>query len=193
MRWLLGVYTKRFNIWYKLCGHLFAGRYKALLVDGSGDGYLRTVCDYVHLNRCGPGWCVRQPRSPALAGAGSLGLSGSRPNSVPNGSGRTGCWGEGDSARIVRRAVADSAGKCRTAAAGGAESDYQSIRQGWCLGSEEFRQELLAAVVERVGCQPLQEPRATGNRGTKGRTDRGGRTQAFTLVGSGLATAVQRG
>ena len=28
----------------------FSGRYKALVVDGSGNGYLRTVCDYVHLN-----------------------------------------------------------------------------------------------------------------------------------------------
>ncbi len=28
----------------------FSGRYKALVVDGSGDGYLKTVCDYVHLN-----------------------------------------------------------------------------------------------------------------------------------------------
>jgi putative transposase len=50
MKWLLGVYTKRFNIRHKECGHLFAGRYKALVVDGSGNGYLRTVCDYVHLN-----------------------------------------------------------------------------------------------------------------------------------------------
>src|SRR5271163_3579613 len=36
MKWLLGVYTKRFNIRHKLSGHLFAGRYKALIVDGSG-------------------------------------------------------------------------------------------------------------------------------------------------------------
>src|SRR4051812_21404848 len=50
MKWLLGVYTKRFNIRHKECGHLFAGRYKALMVDGSGNGYLKTVCDYVHLN-----------------------------------------------------------------------------------------------------------------------------------------------
>src|SRR5881409_262669 len=50
MKWLLGVYTKRFNIRHKLCGHVFAGRYKALVVDGSGNGYLRTVCDYVHLS-----------------------------------------------------------------------------------------------------------------------------------------------
>src|SRR5271168_1345006 len=50
MKWLLGVYTKRFNIGHKECGHLFAGRYKALHVEGSGNGYLATVCDYVHLN-----------------------------------------------------------------------------------------------------------------------------------------------
>ena len=50
MKWFLGTYTGRFNRRHKLFGHLFSGRYKSLIVDGSGDGYLRTVCDYVHLN-----------------------------------------------------------------------------------------------------------------------------------------------
>ncbi len=50
MRWFLSPYTKRFNRRHKLFGHLFSGRYKALVVDGSGNGYLRTVCGYVHLN-----------------------------------------------------------------------------------------------------------------------------------------------
>ena len=50
MKWFLGTYTSRFNRRHKLSGHLFSGRYKSLVVDGSGDGYLRTVCDYVHLN-----------------------------------------------------------------------------------------------------------------------------------------------
>ena len=50
MKWLLGTYTGRFNRRHKLFGHLFSGRYKALIVDGSGNGYLKTVCDYVHLN-----------------------------------------------------------------------------------------------------------------------------------------------
>ncbi len=50
MKWFLGAYTGRFNRKHKLFGHLFSGRYKALVVDGSGSGYLRTVCDYVHLN-----------------------------------------------------------------------------------------------------------------------------------------------
>src|SRR5438093_12965437 len=50
MKWLLGVYTSRFNRRHKLFGHLFSGRCKALIVDGSGSGYLKSVCDYVHLN-----------------------------------------------------------------------------------------------------------------------------------------------
>src|SRR5437870_5359939 len=50
MKWLLGTYTSRFNRRHKLFGHLFSGRYKALIVDGSGNGYLKAICDYVHLN-----------------------------------------------------------------------------------------------------------------------------------------------
>jgi len=50
MKWLLGTSTSRFNRRHKLFGHLFSGRYKSLVVDGSGSGYLKSVCDYVHLN-----------------------------------------------------------------------------------------------------------------------------------------------
>src|SRR5215204_3746960 len=50
MKWFFGTYTARFNRRHKYFGHLFSGRYKSLFVDGGGNGYLRTVCDYVHLN-----------------------------------------------------------------------------------------------------------------------------------------------
>jgi REP element-mobilizing transposase RayT len=33
MKWFLGTYTSRFNRRHKLFGHLFSGRYKALIVD----------------------------------------------------------------------------------------------------------------------------------------------------------------
>ncbi|MDR3564235.1 MAG: transposase [Negativicutes bacterium] len=58
MKGLLGTYTGRYNRRHKEFGHLFSGRYKALVVEGSGHGYLKTVCDYVHRNpvrkRCQP-------------------------------------------------------------------------------------------------------------------------------------------
>jgi len=50
MKWLLGTYTGRFNRRHQLFGHLFSGRYKALIIDERGGDYLRTACDYVHLN-----------------------------------------------------------------------------------------------------------------------------------------------
>ncbi len=37
-RWFLSTYTARFNRCHKLSDHLFSGRYKALIVDGSGNG-----------------------------------------------------------------------------------------------------------------------------------------------------------
>jgi REP element-mobilizing transposase RayT len=39
MKWFLGVYTGRFNRRHRLSGHLFSGRYKALVVEGGGSGY----------------------------------------------------------------------------------------------------------------------------------------------------------
>jgi putative transposase len=50
MKWFLGTYTARFNRRHQFFGHLFSGRYKSLIIDERGGGYLRTACDYVHLN-----------------------------------------------------------------------------------------------------------------------------------------------
>ena len=51
MAWLQNTFTRRHNVRHKLWGHLFGGRYKAVLVDDSNDGwYLPTLIDYVHLN-----------------------------------------------------------------------------------------------------------------------------------------------
>src|SRR5579862_4560068 len=64
MKWFLGTYTSRFNRRHKLFGHLFSGRYKSLFVDGSGNGYLKSVCDYVHLNPA-RAKLIRPEQSPA--------------------------------------------------------------------------------------------------------------------------------
>jgi putative transposase len=50
MHWLLSAYTIRLNRRHETPGHVFSGRYKALVVQSDGGGYLKTVCDYVHLN-----------------------------------------------------------------------------------------------------------------------------------------------
>jgi len=46
-----------------------AGRYKALSVDESDAFYLRTVCDYVHLNPVRAGWFPGRQRWNPTSGA----------------------------------------------------------------------------------------------------------------------------
>jgi putative transposase len=48
MRHVNGVYTQRYNGRHKQIGHLFQGRFKAILVDR--DAYFLEVCRYVELN-----------------------------------------------------------------------------------------------------------------------------------------------
>lgn len=48
MRYLNGVYTQRFNRKHSRVGHVYQGRYKAILVEK--DAYLQELCRYVVLN-----------------------------------------------------------------------------------------------------------------------------------------------
>lgn len=146
MKWFLGTYTARFNRRHRLSGHVFAGRYKSLLVSGAG-GYLRTVCDYVHLNPARaklinldtPLRDYRWSSFPAY-----IGLTRERP-----------AW-----LRVER--VFGEAGIQRDDAAGRAEFEqrtevrraedaatFDQLRRGWCFGEDQFRSELL----EKIGSE----------------------------------------
>ncbi len=57
MQWFQNTYTRRFSSRHRAWGHLFGGRYKAILVDpeddrrqGAPTQYLSALLDYVHLN-----------------------------------------------------------------------------------------------------------------------------------------------
>ncbi len=150
MKWLLGVYTKRFKIRHGQCGHLFAGRYRALMVDGSGDGYLRTVCDYVHLNP------VRAKLLPAQgllkdfrwsSYGDYLNPPGGRPAWLrvdrllgEKGISKDSLAGRKEFERQMERRRWEELGP-----------EFKPVERGWCLGSEQFRAELVAAAGERVG------------------------------------------
>ena len=43
MRWFLGTYTQRYNGRHRVRGHLFQGRYKAVIMDEEEDGYTERV------------------------------------------------------------------------------------------------------------------------------------------------------
>ncbi len=150
MKWLLGVYTRRFNIRHRLCGHLFGGRYKALIVDGGGNGYLQKVCDYVHLNPA-RARLINQGAALETFGWSSypdyLKPAGKRPPWLrvdrllgEKGIARDSVAGRREFGRQMEQRRLEESG-----------ADYRQIRGGWCLGDPEFRTELLADAVERVG------------------------------------------
>lgn len=158
MKWFLGTYTGRFNRRHKLFGHLFSGRYKSLIVDGSGSGYLRSVGEYVHLNPVRaklltPGQALREYRWSSWPEY--LRAPGKRPG-----------W-----LRVDR--VLGEAGIPKDSAAGrqelerrmearrGAEEDagYKAIRRGWFFGEKALKQELLSQMSERLGPEHYGEER----------------------------------
>jgi putative transposase len=150
MKWLLGTYTGRFNRRHKMFGHLFSGRYKALIVDGSGTGYLRTVCDYVHLNPVRAKLLQREQKLRAYRWS-SYGEYLKRP---------------GQRVRWLRvNPLLGEVGIPKDSAAGRKEfekylemrrwedepQEWKQVRRGWCLGGEAFRKELLEQMAERAG------------------------------------------
>src|SRR3954463_3212867 len=142
MKWFLGTYRSRFNRKHKVFGHLFSGRYKALLVDGRERGYLKTVCDYVHLNpvrakMLRPEEALRQFLWSSYVHY--LAAPGKRPawlccERV------LGEWGIPKDSSAGRKHFEELTEQRRKL---DNREAFQGVRRGWCLGSDEFRQELL--------------------------------------------------
>jgi len=147
MKWLQSTYAHRFNVRHQRRGHLFQGRYKALVVDADNAGYFGTVSTYIHLN----------PVRANLLGEEGAQLSDYQWSSYPFYLKR-----QADRPRwlVTERVLADSGidhdngrGRRRYAAylearardlqAGVGvkelELEWKSIRRGWYLGSDDFR------------------------------------------------------
>ena len=150
MKWLLGTYTNRYNRRHKEFGHVFSGRYKALIVDGSGNGYLRTVCEYVHLNPVRAK--LLQPEE-ALSGyawssyPSYLQAPAMRPQWLRTDRVLGECGIPGDT--WAGRQRFEEVMEQRRAQA--ADESYKQIRRGWCFGQAQFREELLAQVDGKLG------------------------------------------
>ena len=150
MQWLLGTYTARFNRRHKFAGHLFSGRYKALIVDGSGTGYLKTVCDYVHLNPVRARFLHLDQAVSEYAWSSwpaYLRSPGKRPIWLRVDR-LLGEYGIPQDSPAGRRQLLKALELRRAAESG---TDHRPLRRGWCLGDEAFRRELLGQMSERVG------------------------------------------
>jgi len=151
MAWLQGAYTIRLNHRHKLIGHVLSGRYKAQLVEGSGNGYLRTACDYVHLNPVRAGLLKADERLLAYPWSSFgyyLAAPAHRPEwvRVDRLLGEHGLQQDSPAAReeFERRTEAQRLQP-------GDEESLKALRRGWCLGSEEFKQHQLEELDGQVG------------------------------------------
>ena len=155
----LGTYTNPFNRRHNLFGHLFSGRYKSLMVDGASNGYLKCVCDYVHLNPARaklvkvtqPLKCFAWSSWPSYLLAPSTRPAWLRVDQL------LGEWGIPKDSPAGRQRL-EQALEARRGEAEGEE--FKPIRRGWCMGEETFRQELLAQMSERMGAEHYGEERA---------------------------------
>lgn len=166
MRWLLSSYTIRLNNRHKETGHVFSGRYKALLVDGSGNGYLKTVCDYVHLNPVRAKLLKAEDRLsgyPWSSFSYYLAAKRHRPE-----------WIRADRLFAEHGIREDSAEgrhefekRMELRRADEEKEQWTEIRRGWCFGSSEFRKEMLERTeAGRTETRSLEMKKEA--RGTKG-------------------------
>lgn len=151
MKWLQGAYTQRYNGRHKVFGHLFQGRYKAVMVDGQEPMYFQVVSTYIHLNpaRAGlirigeqtlkryrwssyPWYLQRAGQRPGWLRCeqvmGSLGLS-------PRATKGYAAYVEG---RVLE--LGCQAGRKEL------EEQWKAVRRGWYVGGQAFREKLEAGL-----------------------------------------------
>jgi REP element-mobilizing transposase RayT len=144
MKWFLGTYTSRHNRRHKEFGHLFSGRYKALPVDGSGNGYLKSACDYVHLNPARAGLIPpRQPLSSFAWSSFPLYLAPARRPSWLRVDRLLGEWRIPKDSSAGRRVFNQQMERRRRE---DSPDEFRQLESSWYLGSEQFRRELLEQV-----------------------------------------------
>ena len=146
MQWLQATFSARFNRFRKERGHLFQGRYKALIIEPGK--HLGAVCHYIHLNPirakmmpmvelaawdgCSLRWLMRPGErapwfdpNPVLA----------HPMELPDTPKGRDLYKD----YLVWLSTDQSAQK---------ELCFEKLSRGWAIGSKEFRQKMLAEVPE---------------------------------------------
>ncbi|MGA3282937.1 MAG: transposase [Verrucomicrobiota bacterium] len=185
MKWFQGTYTQRYNSRHSVFGHLFQGRYKALVVDGAGGNYFGVVSTYIHLN----------PARAGLIKAGEEPLSRYRWSSYPwymKARRQRPGWlitervmgdlGMGPDDRKGYEAYMEGRALELGMKAGRKvlEEEWKRIRRGWYLGGDGFRGRMLKMLKATFG-----KGRAASYMGQAKRAH--GEAEAERLLAQGLA------
>lgn len=182
MQWFMSTYTARFNRRHQRSGQLFTGRYKSLVIDGSGTGYLGTVCEYVHLNPARAKLLTPKKRLSDYPWS-SFGEYLKAPS-------RRWVWLRVD--RVLGEmgiAKDNTAGRRRfdeameERRAEERSEQWKKVRRGWCLGERQFRDELLKHL-HKMGSalRSFEKVRPSGEQKARGIV-----TEALAKLGCGKA------
>ena len=141
MQWLEATFANRFNRHRHEHGHLFQGRYQALLI--GDEYYLGQVCDYIHLNPVRAGiqpllgladyrhssyWYLHRPKE--------------RPRTLLSQTALTAAGGLEDTAKGWRQYADHLA--MELAESVGNKRRYASFSTGWAIGSDAFKAEIVS-------------------------------------------------
>lgn len=146
MRHINGLFTQRFNQRHRKVGHLFQGRFKAVLVDR--DSYLLAVCRYVELNPVRAGM-VPHPGDWPWSSYGAL--TGQAP--CPPWLDRAAVWGYllGEDVGTETQALQAGQAYADLVAAGKDVALWPDhLRQQMYLGDEAFVQRMQALATDRA-------------------------------------------
>ena len=151
LAWLQSTYTIRLNNRHRLAGHVLSGRYKAQLVEGSGNGYLRTVGDYLHRNPVRARLLAAEDRLLAYPWS-SFPLYLAAPKHRPRGLRTDRLLGE----QGIRQDTPAGRGEFERHLEGRRlkktdEAAEAEFRRAWSIGGEPFRQECLEKMESQVG------------------------------------------
>jgi hypothetical protein len=127
-----------------LSGHLFQGRYKAVVIDPEERSYFATVSDYIHLNPVrahlvdldGRLIDYRWSSYPLYAGCAGR-PDWFEPRTV------LGELGLADDVAGRRRYTERMRQRAETELADAKTAGHDELRRGWCLGQESFRERML--------------------------------------------------
>ena len=155
MGWLQNAFTRRINTWHRLWGHVFGGRYKAILVEPGNCFW--ALLDYIHLNPVRTG-CSKQAMvwNPIGGAACATILQFPRCGQV-GWKARwrcrlTGCSDTPAGRREFLETLESRVDWKDPGQAGAVYSEregefglavHSALRRGWFFGSQEFREKLL--------------------------------------------------
>jgi REP element-mobilizing transposase RayT len=162
MGWFQNAYTRRINTRHRLWGHLFGGRYKAIVVE-PGNAYW-AILDYIHLNPVRAGVLAGKEGMESYAWS-SLPLYLKEPWERPEfldtsmGFQVTGCRDDAKGRKEFLLGLERSVDWANPTQAGLVFSSEQrrpelsvhaALRRGWFFGSQAFRDNLMAKLKSKL-------------------------------------------